>query len=83
MLKDGMKIEARHVQRKQLAQYIDKHLLQRERKVSDSLNNIPASAIQLVKKRLSQEMAQNASKRQKPLHELVNKIQSIQKTLLV
>ncbi|XP_058169146.1 poly(A) polymerase type 3, partial [Anopheles ziemanni] len=36
LLKDGMKIEARHVRRKQLAQYLDPNLLKRERKISDS-----------------------------------------------
>lgn len=36
LLKDGMKIEARHVRRKQLSQYLDPNLLKRERKNSDS-----------------------------------------------
>lgn len=36
VLKDGMKIEARHVRRKQLNQYLDPNLLKRERKNSDS-----------------------------------------------
>ncbi|XP_052870046.1 poly(A) polymerase type 3 [Anopheles cruzii] len=36
LLKDGMKIEARHVRRKQLSQYLDPNLLKRERKISDS-----------------------------------------------
>ncbi|XP_052891613.1 poly(A) polymerase type 3 [Anopheles moucheti] len=35
LLKDGMKIEARHVRRKQLTQYLDPNLLKRERKISD------------------------------------------------
>lgn len=77
MLKEGMKIEARHVRRKQLVQYIDKNLLQRERKVSDSLNNTTASVTQLAKKRLSQEMAQSAPKRTKPIHESVSQIKPI------
>ncbi|CAO1414618.1 unnamed protein product [Diamesa serratosioi] len=68
MLKEGMKIEARHVRRKQLAQYIDKNLLQRERKVSDSLNNTPASVTQLAKKRLSLETAVHPPKR-RPMDE--------------
>ncbi|XP_075212061.1 poly(A) polymerase hiiragi isoform X2 [Lycorma delicatula] len=34
MLKEGMKIEARHVRRKQLSSYLPAHLLKRERKVS-------------------------------------------------
>lgn len=36
LLKDGMKIEARHVRRKQLCQYLDPNLLKRERKNSDT-----------------------------------------------
>lgn len=63
-----MKIEARHVRRKQLAQYIDINHLKRERKVSESLNS-SASVTQLAKKRLSAEMV--ASKRSK-LHESVS-----------
>lgn len=63
MLKEGMKIEARHVRRKQLAQYIDINHVKRERKVSESLNN-SASVTQLAKKRLSAEMGQ-LSKRNK------------------
>lgn len=74
MLKEGMKIEARHVRRKQLSQYIDINLLKRERKVSESLNN-SASVTQLAKKRLSAEMGQlnNSSKRNK-LNESVSYI---------
>lgn len=34
MIKEGMKIEARHVRRKQLSAYLPPHLLKRERKVS-------------------------------------------------
>jgi hypothetical protein len=66
MLKEGMKIEARHVRRKQLSQYIDINHLKRERKVSESLNN-SSSVTQLAKKRLSAEMGQlnNSSKRSK------------------
>ncbi|XP_062559185.1 poly(A) polymerase type 3-like [Armigeres subalbatus] len=47
LLKDGMKIEARHVRRKQLSQYLDPNLLKRERKNSDSglsLSSIAAVA---------------------------------------
>lgn len=58
-----MKIEARHVRRKQLSQYIDINHLKRERKVSESLNN-STSTTQLVKKRLSAEL-NNSSKRSK------------------
>lgn len=72
MLKEGMKIEARHVRRKQLAQYIDINHVKRERKMSDSLNN-SASVTQLAKKRLSAEMGQlsNSTKRSK-IHESVS-----------
>uniref|UniRef100_A0A182QW87 Poly(A) polymerase n=1 Tax=Anopheles farauti TaxID=69004 RepID=A0A182QW87_9DIPT len=44
LLKDGMKIEARHVRRKQLAQYLDPNLLKRERKISDSYTQSSSSA---------------------------------------
>ncbi|XP_058825257.1 poly(A) polymerase type 3 isoform X2 [Topomyia yanbarensis] len=46
VLKDGMKIEARHVRRKQLSQYLDPNLLKRERKNSDSgiVHSITANA---------------------------------------
>lgn len=47
LLKDGMKIEARHVRRKQLSQYLDPNLLKRERKNSDSgltISSIAAAA---------------------------------------
>uniref|UniRef100_A0A1B6CNZ7 Poly(A) polymerase n=1 Tax=Clastoptera arizonana TaxID=38151 RepID=A0A1B6CNZ7_9HEMI len=37
MVKEGMKIEARHVKRKQLAQYLPANLIKRERKVSGSV----------------------------------------------
>lgn len=68
-----MKIEARHVRRKQLAQYIDINHIKRERKGSDSLNN-STSMTQLAKKRLSAEMGQlNSSKRAK-LHESVSEM---------
>jgi len=73
MLKEGMKIEARHVRRKQLAQYIDINHIKRERKGSESLNN-STSMTQLAKKRLSAEMGQlNSSKRAK-LHESFDSI---------
>ncbi|KAG4070505.1 hypothetical protein HA402_005737 [Bradysia odoriphaga] len=56
MLKTGMEIEARHVRRKQLCQYLDKDLLNRERKNTEpSLMTLMAA-----KKRLSSEL-QNAS----------------------
>lgn len=50
-----MRIEARHVRRKQLAQYIDINYVKRERKASESLNT-SASLTQLAKKRVSAEM---------------------------
>lgn len=53
MLKDGMRIEARHVRRKQLSQYIDVNYIKRERKVSETQNN---TSLQLAKKRLSAEI---------------------------
>lgn len=69
MLKEGMKIEARHVRRKQLAQYIDINHVKRERKVSESLNN-SATVTQLAKKRISAEL-NNSAKRAK-IHESVS-----------
>lgn len=64
MLKDGMEIEARHVRRKQLSQYLDKELLNRERK-----NTEPTlTSLLEAKKRLSSEMErldQPASKRKR------------------
>ncbi|XP_053694071.1 poly(A) polymerase type 3-like [Sabethes cyaneus] len=64
LLKDGMKIEARHVRRKQLSQYLDPNLLKRERKNSDSgvvlaLNTSATqnSATATTRKRLSSEIA--------------------------
>ncbi|XP_003436462.2 poly(A) polymerase beta [Anopheles gambiae] len=44
LLKDGMKIEARHVRRKQLTQYLDPNLLKRERKISDSYTQSSSSS---------------------------------------
>uniref|UniRef100_A0A182K1W5 Poly(A) polymerase n=1 Tax=Anopheles christyi TaxID=43041 RepID=A0A182K1W5_9DIPT len=44
LLKDGMKIEARHVRRKQLTQYLDPNLLKRERKISDSYTQSSSTA---------------------------------------
>lgn len=65
MLKEGMKIEARHVRRKQLSQYIDASYVKRERKVSETQNTSTSSITQLAKKRLSAEMLSNQSKRSK------------------
>ncbi|XP_046401214.1 poly(A) polymerase type 3 isoform X2 [Ischnura elegans] len=41
MLKDGMKIEARHVKKKQLSQYLSPSILKRERKTS----NVPSTNV--------------------------------------
>lgn len=81
MLKEGMKIEARHVRRKQLAQYIDINHVRRERKGSESLNN-STSMTQLAKKRLSAEMGQlnNSTKRNKH-HESVSSLDIVLKYL--
>lgn len=67
MLKEGMKIEARHVRRKQLSQYIDASFVkqERERKISETQNTSSASITQLAKKRLSAEMMSNLNKRSK------------------
>lgn len=69
-----MKIEARHVRRKQLSQYIDSSHVKRERKASESLNNSTSSITQLAKKRLSAETTLNSSnpKRNKLHHESVS-----------
>lgn len=72
MLKEGMKIEARHVRRKQLAQYIDINHLKRERKSSESLNT-SASVTQIAKKRVSAEMGQLSNLAKRKLHESVSK----------
>lgn len=57
MLKEGMSIEARHVKRKQLSQYLDADFLKRERKSMESHNNFN-NAIAANRKRLSSEMQQ-------------------------
>ncbi|XP_055540884.1 poly(A) polymerase type 3 [Wyeomyia smithii] len=67
LLKDGMKIEARHVRRKQLSQYLDPNLLKRERKNSDSgvvlaLTALtPGGGVTTSRKRHSSEMGQTAN----------------------
>lgn len=59
LLKEGMEIEARHVRRKQLSQYLDKELLNRERK-----NNEPSLITLLAaKKRLSCELSTPSAKK--------------------
>ncbi|XP_065366624.1 poly(A) polymerase type 3 [Calliphora vicina] len=60
MLKEGMSIEARHVKRKQLSQYLDADFLKRERKSMDSHNTF-SNAIIANRKRLSTEMQQKES----------------------
>lgn len=56
-----MEIEARHVRRRQLSQYLDKDLLQRERR-----NNEPTlSSLLAAKKRLSTEMNRSGSNAKK------------------
>lgn len=57
LLKEGMQIEARHVRRKQLSQYLDKELLNRERKNSEVVTT--PSPITAAKKRISTELAQS------------------------
>ena len=52
-----MSIEARHVKRKQLSQYLDGDFLKRERKSMDSHNSFN-NAIIANRKRLSNEMQQ-------------------------
>lgn len=70
MLKTGMEIEARHVRRKQLCQYLDKDLLNRERKNTEpSLVTLMAA-----KKRLSSEL-QNSTLKKGRISESVSKIE--------
>lgn len=52
-----MSIEARHVKRKQLSQYLDADFLKRERKSMDSHNTFN-NAIMANRKRLSTEILQ-------------------------
>ncbi|KAJ8972165.1 hypothetical protein NQ317_010120 [Molorchus minor] len=53
MLKAGMRLEARHVKRRQLSQYLSPSLLKRERK--SSISNKTTNGLNEVKKRLSCE----------------------------
>ncbi|KAL9920998.1 poly(A) polymerase hiiragi isoform 1-T2 [Glossina fuscipes fuscipes] len=62
MLKEGMSIEARHVKRKQLSQYLDGDFLKRERKSMENHNNFN-NAILANRKRLSSEMNQQISQK--------------------
>ncbi|XP_054282988.1 poly(A) polymerase type 3-like [Macrosteles quadrilineatus] len=45
MIKEGMKIEARYVRRKQLSAYLPAYLLKRERKVSTSSTSAPNGSV--------------------------------------
>lgn len=56
--KDGMEIEARHLRRKQLSNYVDKELLNRDRK---SLDTTTAASTTNSRKRSSTESQQNPS----------------------
>lgn len=60
MLKEGMSIEARHVKRKQLSQYLDADFLKKERKSMESHNNFN-NQIMANRKRLSTEMQKDGS----------------------
>lgn len=51
--KEGMEIEARHVRRKQLSQYLDKELLNRERKSMEAATATAQSLASSMKKRIS------------------------------
>lgn len=66
LLKDGMKIEARHVRRKQLSQYLDQEFLKNERNLTEGIINnmysINTSSSSL-KKRLSTEGQSPANKK--------------------
>lgn len=61
MLKEGMTIEARHVKRKQLTQYLDSEFLKRERK-SMEIHTSFSNSIIANKKRRSTELALSNSK---------------------
>lgn len=53
-----MEIEARHVRRKQLSQYLDKELLNRERKSMESATVAAQSLASSMKKRISTDPPQ-------------------------
>ncbi|XP_055644970.1 poly(A) polymerase type 3 isoform X2 [Toxorhynchites rutilus septentrionalis] len=74
LLKDGMKIEARHVRRKQLSQYLDPNLLKRERKNSDTgvvltstaaATNASAGAAILKKRQSSENLTAASNKKRR------------------
>lgn len=57
-----MKIEARHVRRKQLSQYLDSDFLKSERSLTEnSISSLYAST-NPIRKRLSTDSVQNAKK---------------------
>lgn len=58
--KEGMEIEVRHVRRKQLATYLDKEILNRERKSMDA----SSPAVTNTKKRVSTETSQSQQQQQ-------------------
>ena len=70
LLKEGMEIEARHVRRKQLSQYLDKELLNRERKNSESTTQ--PTPITAAKKRISTESISNTSSKKAKISESVS-----------
>lgn len=74
LLKDGMKIEARHVRRKQLMQYLDSEFLRTERNLTEnSLNNLYSNiGNSPQKKRLSTETVQNAANKKTRVNESVS-----------
>lgn len=61
--KEGMEIEARHVRRKQLSQYLEKELLNRERKSMESATAVVQSLTSSMRKRVSTDPPQTPSKR--------------------
>lgn len=63
MFKEGMKIEARHVKRKQLNQYLSPSILKRERK--NSVNNSTLKNGTESRKRLSDSQIEGFNKRTK------------------
>lgn len=60
VLKDGMKIEARHVRRKQLGGYLDNSILKKDKKLSESMESPSA-------KRSREDSQQNVPSKKKSL----------------
>lgn len=65
MLRDGMLIEARHVKRKQLNQYLEGDFLKQEKRSMDSHNEFNNTLL-ANRKRLSTELAQSKDPQQQP-----------------